>query len=233
MRTLAAATILCILSMSLVGCGGDSASVPRGISVSISPSSVNVATSQSRLFNATVNNDDSGKGVTWSLTGTGCSGVECGSLTAATATSVIYTAPDTLPVPAGVALTATANADKSRTAAATVSLFEGGAISIAISPSSPTVDLGATVQLIASVSNDPNNGGVIWSIEAPSNSCSVFGCGELSPKATNSGEPTIYSAPGAAFGPLTLNVIATSMSDPASSGSVILHVACVGSGCIP
>jgi hypothetical protein len=154
-------TILCILSMSLVGCGGGSTSVPRGISVSISPSSVNVATSQSRLFNATVNNDDSGKGVTWNLTGTGCSGVECGSLTAATATSVIYTAPDTLPVPAGVALTATANADKSRTAAANVSLFEGGAISIAISPSSPTVDLGATVQLIASVSNDPNNGGVI------------------------------------------------------------------------
>jgi hypothetical protein len=68
MRTLAAATILCILSMSLVGCGGGSTtSVPRGISVSISPSSVKVATSQSRLFNATVNNDDSGKGVTWSL----------------------------------------------------------------------------------------------------------------------------------------------------------------------
>ena len=83
MRTLAAVTILCILSMSLVGCGGGSTSVPRGISVSITPSSVNVAISQSRLFNATVNNDDSGKGVTWNLTGTGCSGVECGSLTAA------------------------------------------------------------------------------------------------------------------------------------------------------
>ena len=107
MRRLATAAILFALSMAIAGCGGGSMSSspsptpPKPISVSISPSSINIATSQSRSFNATVSNDASGKGVTWSLTGTGCSDVECGVLSAVKSTSVIYTAPDTLTVPAG------------------------------------------------------------------------------------------------------------------------------------
>ena len=239
MRRLATAATLFALSMAIAGCGGGTMSStpspsPKPISVSISPSSINIATSQSRSFNATVSNDASGKGVTWSLTGAGCSDVECGVLSAVGSTSVIYTAPDTLPVPASVALTAAAIADASRTATTNVGLFEGGTISITISPASPSVDLGATVELTATVANDPSHGGVIWTMEGPTDYCSLFGCGGLSPKSTNSGQPTKYSAPQRALSPgPTLTIIATSMSDPASSGSVILRVNCVGSGCIP
>ena len=240
MRRLATAAILFALSMAIAGCGGGSMSSspsptpPKPISVSISPSTINIATSQSRSFNATVSNDASGKGVTWSLAGTGCSDVECGVLSAVKSTSVIYTAPDTLPVPAVVALTAMANANASRTATANVGLFEGGTISITISPSSPSIDLGETIELTATVANDPNHSGVIWTMEGPSDYCSFFGCGGLSPKSTNSGQPTTYSAPqNALFPGPTLTIIATSMSDPGSSGSVILQVNCVGSGCIP
>jgi hypothetical protein len=78
--------------------------VPRGfapshISVSVSPTSASVqAGGGTRSFTATVRNDRNNRGVRWSLSGTGCSGSACGTLSATSSASgvpVTYTAPGT------------------------------------------------------------------------------------------------------------------------------------------
>ena len=62
-------------------------------------------------------NDSSNQGVTWSVSGSGCSGNACGTLTAITPTSVTYTAP----AAAGeYSVTATSVADVTRGATATI-----------------------------------------------------------------------------------------------------------------
>ena len=68
----------------MTACGGGSMSSvgrsPAPLSVSISPTSANVPTSQTRMFTANVQNDTTNKGVTWSLSGNGCTGIACGML---------------------------------------------------------------------------------------------------------------------------------------------------------
>jgi hypothetical protein len=221
------------------GCGGGS--LPgRPISVSISPSSSNVPTSQTRTFTATVRNDASASGVTWELSANGCPKViapvdSCGVLSNVTATTANYTAPDTVPLPAGITLTARAVADRTKTATANFSVFAAGTISISISPSSPTVETGKTIQLTATVVNDPSNAGVMWSITAQSDYCSSFPCGSLSPTSSESEQPTTYSAPSHIVGPgPALSITATSLTDPTVSASVRMRITCAtSSDCIP
>jgi hypothetical protein len=87
------------------------------ISVAISPASYGLTVSQSTALVATVANDSSNKGVTWSVSGSGCSGNACGTLSAVTSTSVTYTAPTS----GGVYLvTATSAANVTVSAVATI-----------------------------------------------------------------------------------------------------------------
>ena len=83
---------------------------PPGITVAISPAnSVGVQVGTIRNFTATVHNDSSNTGVTWSLDSSCASA--CGTLSSATSTSVTYTAPATVPNSPYVSLTATSVAD--------------------------------------------------------------------------------------------------------------------------
>jgi len=65
------------------------------ISVAVTPPTFGLTLSQSVTLTATVANDSSNLGVTWSVSGSSCSGSACGTLSAATATTVKYTAPTT------------------------------------------------------------------------------------------------------------------------------------------
>src|SRR5439155_18433787 len=78
-------------------------------------------TSGSQDFTATVANDPSNSGVTWSITG--CSGVTavCGSLSNVTSTTATYTAPATVP-PGTVGVTVTSVRDNSKSVTATVAI---------------------------------------------------------------------------------------------------------------
>ena len=81
------------------------------ISVSVSPKNGGLAVGQTLSLVATVSNDSSNQGVTWSASGSGCSGVTCGTFSSATSASGVsdtYTAPST----AGIyTITATSVAD--------------------------------------------------------------------------------------------------------------------------
>jgi DNA-binding protein YbaB len=69
---------------------------PTGpITVAVSPSNNGLTVSQSLTLTATVLNDSTNSGVTWSVSGSSCSGSACGTLSAITSTTVKYTAPTT------------------------------------------------------------------------------------------------------------------------------------------
>lgn len=95
--------------------------MPPPISVSISPPTPTVPANQTQIFTATLQNDLTNAGVTWSL-GASCSSATCGTLSNATAATVTYTAPPAVPNPATVTLTATSVADTSKTGTATITV---------------------------------------------------------------------------------------------------------------
>src|ERR1700722_2658339 len=102
-----------------------SAPAPAPIAVTVSPSTASVQAAQQTNFVATVANDSSNKGVTWTLSGSGCSGATCGTLSASSSASgapIAYTAPSSVPTPASVMLTATSVADGSKTSSAVITV---------------------------------------------------------------------------------------------------------------
>jgi hypothetical protein len=135
------------LALGLVGCGGYSAPSqppPSPTSVTITPASASVpASTGTQNFTATVGNDYLSRGVTWALSGTGCNGATCGSLTSMTTSSVTYSAPAAVPNPATVALTATSVNDTTKSATATITVTSPpapgtSAVSVTITDRPPT-----------------------------------------------------------------------------------------------
>ena len=205
------------------GGGGNGGGGGTGvISVSVAPASQNVqANIGTQAFTATVSNDPQNKGVTWALSGTGCSGASCGTLSAsssASGTPVTYSAPSSVPSPSTVTLTAVSVAETSRTGIATITVTPP--VSVAVSPSTPTVPVGVTIPITANVSNDPKGAGVTWSFSG----CSGGACGTLSSTSSGSGTPITYSAPANIPTPAAFTLTATSVTDPAQSGVVTITV---------
>ena len=77
-------------------------------------------------FTATVDNDSQNKGVAWELSGTGCSGATCGTLSNVAATTVTYTAPAAVPTPPTVTLKATSVTDTTKFGTAAITVTGAG-----------------------------------------------------------------------------------------------------------
>jgi hypothetical protein len=97
------------------GCGGGG-SRSQDIYVNASSSAQTIDEGRSAAITATVTNDMSGKGVTWTLSGTGCSGTACGALSNQTPSSVTYTAPGSVTANLSVQVLATSVADSGESA---------------------------------------------------------------------------------------------------------------------
>src|SRR6266478_9861708 len=104
----------------LVGCGGTTGQSinqpPAGVTVS--PASATVQTGGVQQFTATVSPSGTNQAVTWSLSGTGCTGASCGTIDA----TGKYAAPATVPTPATVTLTATSVTETTKSASATITV---------------------------------------------------------------------------------------------------------------
>src|SRR5439155_1382049 len=108
----------------LAACGSDTTAPGGGgpaISVAVVPASASLLTSGSQDFTATVANDPSHSGVTWSITGCSGGALVCGSLSNVTSTAVTYTAPTTVP-PGALGVTAAAVSDNSKSVTARVAI---------------------------------------------------------------------------------------------------------------
>ena len=175
------------------------------VSVKVLPSTAQVATGGQQQFSATVTGSTN-TSVRWTLSGTGCSGSTCGTVSS----GGLYTAPASAPSPATVTLVATSVADPGQSARATISIST--APKLAISPTSPQIKAGGQIQFTASGSQ---SGVVVWSVSG--GGCSGITCGSIS-------STGLYTAPKTAPNPNAVVVTATSLSTPSISGSTTVTI---------
>jgi hypothetical protein len=205
----------------LSGCGGGSSSAPSPepptgtsvISVGVSPTSASVQTGQPQNFTATVANDNQNKGVSWALSGAGCTGGACGTLSSTSSTSgtaVTYTAPASVPNPATVTLTSTSVADATKSAAATITVVVPTLKSVAVTPANPSFAAGLTQQFTATGtytdgSTKDLTSSVTWS--SSNTSVATIAASGLA-KGVSTGTATIQAASGSINGSTTSTVSA-------------------------
>ena len=175
---------------------------PGNSNVTVSPASATVNLSTTQQFTATVKNSTN-QSVIWSVTGSGCSGADCGSINA----SGLYRAPDTYIAGASVTVVATSQVDPSQAGTAAVTITS----LVTVSVPDQSIDIGATRRLSATV-NGSTNQAVTWSISGPG--CDGAGsCGFID-AATG-----VYTAPDEPPVPATFSAQATSVADTSKSGS--------------
>lgn len=127
----AAIAIAIALAIIVSACGGGHTSPQPTyqVSVSLFPASPqSIDQGQSLSFTADVANDSSNQGVTWSLSGTGCSGTDCGTLSNASLSSSTYRAPATVSSGFTVNVKATSAKDPAAYASTAVSVNPAPAI---------------------------------------------------------------------------------------------------------
>src|SRR3984957_13095646 len=140
----------------------DSATVTISLTpvLTVDPPQAMVVVGNQQPFTASINGL-SNSAVTWSVSGTGCTAVQCGTVNS----SGLYTAPASVPNPAAVTVTATSQVDNTVTGTATVTVI--AQLGVSISPSgtlsSPVhVALGGTQIFNAQLVGDTQDLGVQW-----------------------------------------------------------------------
>lgn len=215
-RTLSSACVLLVVAAAIIinGCGGNSNNIinnpPIAVSLSASPTSVPATGTIS--LTATVSNDGSGKGVTWTVS---CGAIQCGSVASNAATAATYTAPSTPPgSDLAVTIKATAVADSTKSATAPITVL---AITLSASPTTANLQVGASnpVQIQATVNNDPTNQGVKFTVSSPSpgtlNVQDAFDAAYDAPTTPPANETTVV-------------VTATSIEDSSKTATVTITV---------
>ena len=105
----------------LAGCAsntGQPTPSSQHLTVSVTPTNATVQTGGVQQFTATVSPGSANQAVTWSVSGTGCSGATCGTIDE----NGKYTAPSSVPSPSTITAFATSVADATKTGAAAVGI---------------------------------------------------------------------------------------------------------------
>lgn len=197
-------------------CGGSGTSTtnttPPAITVTLTGAPTSLLTNATAALTATVANDSKNAGVTWTVT---CGSANaCGAFSNVTATSATYTPPATVPTGNTVTVTAASVTDTTKSASASITIT---AISVALNGSPASLATNTAVALTTTVTNDPKNAGVTWSVTCGSaNACGAFS-NITSTSAT-------YTAPITAPSGNTVTVTATSITDPTKSASATITI---------
>ncbi|HEX2713895.1 MAG TPA: hypothetical protein VHM88_17005, partial [Candidatus Acidoferrales bacterium] len=126
----------------------------------------------------------------------------------------LYTAPQDLPSPATLVITATSAADATKSANAAVTVTSD--LTVSVSPATASVELGATQQFLASVTGSGNpDRAVSWSTSGPG--CSGAACGTADPSG-------LLTAPQVRPSPAGVTLTARSLGDPSKSASALVNV---------
>src|ERR1700730_12215796 len=127
------------------------------VSVSVSPTNVNVVVGTTQQMTATVAQTFN-TAVTWSIAG--------GSAKGTISSTGLYTAPATVPAPAQVTITATSQKDPSKSGTATLTITTTAGppnITVTVSPAIASLANFATQQFTAVVAGTANTG-VTWQV---------------------------------------------------------------------
>jgi hypothetical protein len=173
--------------------------------------------------------------LSWSLTGSGCSGETCGvlavvntqALRGGAVSTATYTAPVIPPNPDVVTIAVTPQADPSKKAKAAVTIQSG--VGVNLSPGVVTLASLHRVTLTAQVFGSSNNA-VTWSVNGAANGNGTFG--QICMVASNPCQPldgsnnlqVDYQAPGAIPTPNPVTVQAISVADSTRNASAQITV---------
>ncbi len=184
--------------------------IASDIAVNVFPATAAVELGGQQSFQASV--VSAGKpstAVAWSLSGPGCTGAACGTVDA----SGIFTAPQIMPSPGVISLTAKSVADPSRSASATIT--PGSHFTFTVTgPSS--VAAASSADFAATLTPAPNSNpatAVSWSVAGAG--CSGAACGTIA--AGGSGATAVFTAPLSAPSPNQVTLTATPVADPAKA----------------
>lgn len=174
--------------------------------------------------------------LSWALSGPGCAGTACGTLTVVTTQgaggsvtqdTATYTAPNSAPNPDTVTVTVTPQADPAKKAQASMAVQPG--INVSVTPATDTLAANHRVTLRAQVFGTTNTG-VSWSVSGIAGGNATLGqiCVVASipcqPVSGNSSLQVDYLAPGAIPQPNPVSVTATSEADTAKAASAQITV---------
>ena len=210
------AVAVAMLSLGLMLTGGCSSQKLVDAFVQIVPGNTTVGTGAT----FTMYTSASPSGVTWAITkATGCTGNACGTLSGATDTSVVYSAPVSISGSTmSVTITATSKTDSSISASQALTVYP---VSVQLTgPSNTTVIPLTTALFSASVPGDLSNSGVTWTVTGSSCAGSTEGCGSF--RGATPTQATYLAPPAPQFENVT--VTATSIYAPGESASITLGI---------
>ena len=177
------------------------------VAITVSPISATV-TAGNTLRLATNVAGTSNTAVMWTLSGAGCSGATCGSISS----NGLYASPTSVPSPAIVTLTATSVADSTKSASASLTIAAAVSVLLTLSPMNAAVPTNGAQLFTANVSGSSNTA-VTWSLNGTG--CSGAACGTLATSLLSA----VYTGPVVAPSPAAVSVVATSLADPTKSAS--------------
>jgi hypothetical protein len=202
-----------------------SLTIASDIALSVAPNPANVELGATQGFHTSVvSSGHPDSSVQWSLSGAACPS-DCGSVDG----SGNYTAPQILPSPASVTLTARSVADPSKQVSAALTITSDFSLQLTAPLSVP---VGATVTVAATLTaipgSNPSNV-MAWSLSGPG--CSGASCGTLSgptAQAQNGNVATVsaqYTAPATAPNPNSVTITVTPQADPSKKARATLSIA--------
>ncbi len=209
-RVMVCAAAALAIVMFMAGCGSsNSSSSTTTVAVAVSPATATVNTAATQQFTATISNSTN-TAVTWEVNGLAGGNQTVGFISS----SGLYTAPQTVPTPASVTITAISQANTSIAGTATVTITASTTPSatLVISPTAATVPAGGQQGFTATVGG--SSAPVTWSVSCQSTATGA--CGTISTGG-------IYTAPLSP--PLGANVSITATpqntNSAASAGAVV------------
>src|SRR5216684_2477171 len=203
---------LACVSVLYLGCAGTSSKTT--VTISVAPTAVSVAVGNTQQFTATVT-ATSNTAVAWSVAG----GASNGTIS----NTGLYTAPATPPNPPQVTVTATSQADSTKSASAIVTVISASPTSVSVSPSAATVANFGTQQFTASVNGAPSTA-VTWQVNGISGGNQTIGFISTSGLyVAPSGVPTKSNGMGGSVA-TTVTVSAVSQANSSASGSATVTI---------
>jgi hypothetical protein len=185
------------------------------VGINVNPPTASQATSSTLQITATVSN--SSNGVTWTLTGAGCFGATCGTISAASSASgvpITYTAPGSVPSPAQVTVTAAAVDDPTKIATSVITVTPAPVIAVTVNPTTVTLTANATQNFSCTVVNDGALAGCDWTLGGTSPQ------GTLSTAHTASGISLTYTAGASASSGVTLTAASTTDATKTAAAAI-------------
>jgi len=193
--------------------GSASVTVTSDVRVQVSPPAASVALGAVQSFAATIASaGHPATSVSWSVAGPGCSGLACGTIGA----DGSFAAPNVLPTPPNVTVTATSVADPTKTATAAVQIVNTHVL--AVSPANATVALEQTQAFTATLDGAPTEA-VTWSVNGVAGGNTAVGTISNSPSQNG-----LYLAPVNMPAGRAVTIAAASTSYPALTSSVTLQL---------